>query len=575
MRIYAEYGSFVETKAVCDSASSQTWIDEDLIQSLGLEGRNTSMSVNGFHGTNSMDCLKVPVKIGLADEISDTVKIISSSYQDLVVGSSVYNVIELSKRYPHLSCIKLKKIDLKDIKVILGQDAYSLIRPLEYKYCGKNSPWAVKVPLGWTLSGPLPNSERRESSFLSSDSQENQELTEIVRKWWEIESYGTTFQINSRTLEDEKSLEILEKKTLKLPERFQVQMLFTGKEQKLDCNISSALGQLRSLERRLAKKRVFKIEVHRFNKKDPAKGYITLLEKGELERSDFWYLPHHPVVNPRKPEKVRRVCNAAKKFRGYCLNDDLMKGPDHLQNLIGTLFRFRENCVALTADVEEMFLQIQVPEKQKRYLRFLWADEDGKLMPYQYNRHIFGAKLSLTCANCALQQSAKLFGLEHPIASHVVMDIFYVDDLLPSVHTIEQASEVIHDLKSLLAKGGFNLTKRFSNFEEIFENSEITPIESEDNPKVLGLEWIAADDLLTVRKDQEFLQKRNWTHRQVLSTVSQVFDPLGFMALFVIRGRMLMKPIWQTQGQNLDISTDFNKWVQEWSNSKQLPVSRW
>ena len=37
LRIYPEDGSFVETKAVCDSASSQTWIDEELIQSLGLK----------------------------------------------------------------------------------------------------------------------------------------------------------------------------------------------------------------------------------------------------------------------------------------------------------------------------------------------------------------------------------------------------------------------------------------------------------------------------------------------------------------------------------------------------------
>ena len=197
-----------------------------------------------------------------------------------------------------------------------------------------------KVPLGWTLSGPLPDSERTESSFLSNDSQQNQELTEIVRKWWEIDSYGTTFQVNSRTFEDKKSTEILEMTTLKLPERFQVQMLFTGKEQKLDCNICSALGQLLSLERRLAKKESIKLKFIDSIKKDLAKGYISLLEKEELER-----------------QNVRRVCSNAKRFRGYCLNDVLMKVPDLLKNLIGILFRFRENCVALTADIEEMFLQ--------------------------------------------------------------------------------------------------------------------------------------------------------------------------------------------------------------------------
>ena len=87
LRIYAEDGSFVETNVVCDTASSQTWIDKELIQSLGLEGRNTSMSVTGIHGKNSINCLIVPVKIGPADEISDTVKIIASSYKDPVVGS--------------------------------------------------------------------------------------------------------------------------------------------------------------------------------------------------------------------------------------------------------------------------------------------------------------------------------------------------------------------------------------------------------------------------------------------------------------------------------------------------------
>ena len=284
-------------------------------------------------------------------------------------------------------------------------------------------------------------------------------------------------------------------------------MLFTGKEQKLDCNISSALGQLRLLERRLAKNESLKLKYFISIKKDLAKGYISLLPKAELERQDIWYLPHHPVVNPRKPEKVGKDCNAAKRFRKYCLNDVLMKGPDLLQNLIGILFRFRENCVALSADIEEMFLQIQEPEQQRRYLRFLWTDEDGKLMPYQYNRHIFGAKSSPTCANYALQQSAKLFEMKHPIALQVAMDNFYVNDVLLSVHTSKQASEIIHELKSLLAKRGFKFTKWLSNFEEIVENSEITPIETEDNPKVLGLEWIAADNLLTVRKDQEFLNE--------------------------------------------------------------------
>ena len=103
----------------------------------------------------------------------------------------------------------------------------------------------------------------------------------------------------------------------------------------------------------------------------------------------------------------------------------------------------------------------------------------------------------------------------------------------------------------------------------------------EDNPKVLGFEWIAINDMLTVRKEQEFPQKTNCMQRQLLSTVLQVFDPLGFMAPIFIRGRMLMKRIWQTQCQKCDsttaekISPSSKNWVQECSNSELLSVPGW
>ena len=84
-----------------------------------------------------------------------------------------------------------------------------------------------------------------------------------------------------------------------------------------------------------------------------------------------WYLPHHPVLNPNKPGKVRRVCIAASKYTDICLNDKLLAGPDLLNGLIGTIFRFREGPIALTADIESMFLQVQVPEQDRSCLRFL------------------------------------------------------------------------------------------------------------------------------------------------------------------------------------------------------------
>ena len=45
-----------------------------------------------------------------------------------------------------------------------------------------------------------------------------------------------------------------------------------------------------------------------------------------------------------------------------------MAGPDLLQSLIEIIFRFREKQIALTADVEAMFLQVKVPPERKKTL---------------------------------------------------------------------------------------------------------------------------------------------------------------------------------------------------------------
>ena len=139
------------------------------------------------------------------------------------------------------------------------------------------------------------------------------------------------------------------------------------------------------------------------------------------------------------------------------------------------------------------------------------------------------------CKLCQ-QQCAKFSGTENPIASQLEMDNFYVDIMLVPLHTTEKAPEIINEKNH--CEWRLYFTKWFSKFEEMFENIANRPIKLEDS-LVLGLEWIAGDNLLTVRKDQEFLQKTNWT--QGSDSFVQKFNPLGFMAPFVIRERMLMK----------------------------------
>ena len=138
------------------------------------------------------------------------------------------------------------------------------------------------------------------------------------------------------------------------------------------------MGQLKSLERHLQKEGTLRKPYQETIGTDINAEFVRKVDQAELNETKDklqWYLPHHPVINPHKPENVSRVCNAAAKCQSVAPNDKLLSGPDLLQSLIGIIFRFREHQTALSANIEAMFLQVAVPNDDSRCLRFLWGED--------------------------------------------------------------------------------------------------------------------------------------------------------------------------------------------------------
>ena len=79
-----------------------------------------------------------------------------------------------------------------------------------------------------------------------------------------------------------------------------------------------------------------------------------------------------------------------------------------LQSLMGIIFRFRENQIALSADIETMFLHVAVPSSDNRCLRFHGREDSEVIIElYDYTRHVFANSSTPTCAIYALHQVAK------------------------------------------------------------------------------------------------------------------------------------------------------------------------
>ena len=115
------------------------------------------------------------------------------------------------------------------------------------------------------------------------------------------------------------------------------------------------------------------------------------------------FLPNHPVTNENKPGKVRPVANASSVFQGQSLNSNLLKGPDLLSNLTGVILRFRENKIALSADIKQTFMQVKVAPEDRKFLRFLW-NNDGRIETYVMmvvnQSHFWSHRLTMYCLIC-------------------------------------------------------------------------------------------------------------------------------------------------------------------------------
>ena len=364
--------SGVDTKALvlCDTACSNSWVAGSLADILGLHGKALKLTVKGIN-TEEVVYTRVDEFTANPREHQDFEPFTINPFvkESRNVGSDVIIVQALQETYAHLVFLDPVTYSYKDIEMILGQDVYQAIRPLEYFSADeKRSPVAVRLPIDWVLSGPLPSSYCLTSTCFKVNIEHDNELASQVKSWYDVKSFGANKQVDSRSAADARAHEILESTTIHIGLRYNVGMLWAADNTKLYKNTGqqttpnnyfSSLVQLKSLEKRSAKDEDLREKYTSTIKEDPNKGFVIELpdaHKVESRSDKEWYLPHHPFVNQNKPGKVRRALNGAAKFHGASLNKSLLTAPDLLENLIYVLLCFRQHPYAVSVDIEGMFL---------------------------------------------------------------------------------------------------------------------------------------------------------------------------------------------------------------------------
>ena len=149
----------------------------------------------------------------------------------------------------------------------------------------------------------------------------------------------------------------------------------------------------------------------------------------------------------------------AAKLTGTRLNDMLLTGPDLLANLVGFTLRFVRRSSHSPLTSKDCTCKFRSAHKVRIFFRFLWGTKDDE--KYEYVRHVFGTKCSPRCANHAFPTSSKDHASYYPSVQRLVHET--LDDFYQSADTTWK--QHMEDLRCVLQKGGFNLTKWASTNE--------------------------------------------------------------------------------------------------------------
>lgn len=340
------------------------------------------------------------------------------------------------------------------------------------------------------------------------------------------------------------------------------------------------------MKKRLLHNECFHQEYAGYMRELISKGYAEPVPEHQLrcEAGKVWYITHHGVHHPRKGS-LRVVFNCGATFHRVSLNGELLQGPNPTSSLLGVLTRFRQEPVAFMGDIQAMFYQVNAPEEDRDFLRFLWwpdGDVTKEPVEYRMNVHLSGAVSSPSCASYALRKTVE--DNQSEFAAEVLQSVkqnFYVDDRLKSSATEEEAIWTMRELVALCGRGGFTLEKwvvwqaitedqKVKGLKELDLDRERLPVE-----RALGLQWCVETDSFRFKME---IRQQSLTRCGMLSINSSVYDPIGNLAPVTQPAKMMQQEFcrrgcgWDDPLQ--DILHQWKRWLRDLDLLAEFNVNR-
>ena len=597
--------------AVLDPQSDACFVTESVCEALQVQGQAVSLELKTVTGQSVVSSSVVDDLVVEPIQGCDSVALPQCYSREVIPADrSCIPRRESARKWSHLKSIA-DEVALfypaAEIGLLIGANCPKAVKPRDVITGGDSDPWAVRSALGWGIVGPVCDSVAEASSCQYVDAGNGtQKLCHFAFRTAAREvtpqQISQMFEHDFMKTETEKPQSVEDRTFVKKMDEgihqredghYEMPLPLKRNNVSLPNNRAVAMQRLKGLRSKLVRNDAFRRDYVTFMEATVANGHAEKVPADELQLNNgrVWYLPHHGVYHPKKPDKIRVVFDCSAEFGGEVLNSHLLQGPDMTNSLTGLLCRFRRKPVALSCDIQNMFNQVGVNTDDRNYLRFLWwenGDVNQEPQEYRMTTHLFGARSSPASAMFALRKTADSYEDEYGgEAAEFVRRNFYIDDGIASVDSEEEAVRLINSTREMCARGGFQLHKLLSNRVNVLKSvppeSRCSGLQSLDVgtgslpvQRALGVEWDTETDALQFSVQPN---KKPATRRGILSTVSSIFDPLGFISPLILRGKQILKELcrdglgWDDPVPD-DVLTIWSEWLSELETLSTLHIPR-
>ena len=603
----------IGTYALLDGGSTRHVISTALAKRMGIEGEKAMMSVTTLDHVLESEREVANVEVesldGFPMQLEKAIfgRIVASEGDVPPKDSDVEGIDYLSD-VSFRDFTEEEEVD-RSIGVIIGAELAWDWETGERRAGERDTVIALKTSFGWGLIGPKARGSRTAfpchfMSFQVPEQEINENLDKLFARDFEKVDEGAV----GMSVEDKYAIKQLEDSIRWDPEvvhyRVAIPWKYGREETARRINALDSDGLAIDRLRRGARKM----------RRDPERMAITFAQMRKFEEdgqardvdpaehaacpawNPKWSIPVHVADKPGKPGQVR-VCHDCKApVEGKCLNDFILDGPPLACDLVGVIMRFRDGGeVAIGADIAAFFHHVYTDERDSAAYRYWWYENEEmtRFILKEFYGHVFGSKSSSCVATFTLrhhvEKNAARYG---PEVVETVKKDFYVDDWCKSVDDVETARRLREKVTEALKEGGFSLCKFKSTHRGVLEETDVfqLPDNTEDfltSPtdsaeKILGMRYDFASDVFFFQPKSEKVEKSVKTKREMLKVVASLYDPMGFICPFVIKGRMqFQRAVKAVKGWNDKdllperLISEFQEWQKRMPDLSCLRIPRW